>query len=186
AGAAVVLVGGGVELLSHAAGPSTSSGASSGSAEAPAAAAPRHKSAGSTVLGGHSATNGLQNGVEYQRDGHTAFITPVRTGTDYRPARLTQQVGGVLGKNRPQFSTMSPGSAPTASATVPKALSGCVSLIAAGRPVLLVDIATFDRKPATIIVTARKGPAAAEVWVVGAGCSSSTRDVLTHRALPGH
>ncbi len=116
----------------------------------------------------------------------------MRTGTHFRSARLTQQVDGVLGASRAELQTMSPSGSPTVSGgpntnvTPPNALSGCVSLIAAGRKVLLVDIATFDRKPATIIVTARKGPAAAQVWVVGSGCSSTTRDVLAHRALPGH
>ena len=61
-----------------------------------------------------------------------------------------------------------------------------MSRIAAGRTVLLVDVARFDHKPATIIVTARQGAAAAQVWVVGPGCSASARDVVTHRALPGH
>jgi hypothetical protein len=192
AGAAVVLVGGGVELLSHATGASSSSsGASGASANAPAAAPAKHK-AGSTVLGGRSSPGSLQNGVGYQHDGHTAFITPVRTGTHFRSARLTQQVDGVLGASRAEFQTMSPSGSPTVSGgpntslAPPTALNGCVNHIAAGRKVLLVDIASFDRKPATIIVTARKGPVAAQVWVVGAGCSSTTSDVLAHQTLPGH
>ena len=196
AGAAVVLVGGGVELLSHATGASSSSsgtmsGASGTSANAPAAGRAKHKP-GSTVLGGRSSAGSVQNGVGYQHDGHTAFITPVRTGTHFQSARLTQQVDGVLGASRAEFQTMSPSGSPTVSGgpntsvAPPTALNGCVNHIAAGRKVLLVDIATFDRKPATIIVTARKGPVAAQVWVVGAGCSSTTSDVLAHQALPGH
>jgi Putative zinc-finger len=192
AGAAVVLVGGGVELLSHATGQSSSSsGASGASGEAPAAAPAKHKP-GSTMTGGRSSASRPENGVQYQHDGHTASISPLRTGTHYRSARLTQQVDGVLGTSRAEFQTLSPNGGPTitggpnASGAPPNALNGCVSLIAAGRKVLLVDIATFDRKPATIIVTARKGPAAAQAWVVGSGCSSTTRDVLAHRALLGH
>ena len=131
--------------------------------------------------------NGANGGIQYQHDGRTTVITPVQSGTSYRSARLTQQVSSVIAAHRAQFSSAVPAATPNSPAiTPPRTLSGCVSRIAAGRTVLLVDVARFDHKPATIIVTARQGAAAAQVWVVGPGCSASARDVVTHRALPGH
>ena len=189
-GAAVVLVGGGVELLSHATGASSSAGSSSGSGNAPAV---RHQ-AGSQVSGPRSTSggtfNGANGGIQYQHDGRTTVITPVQSGTSYRSARLTQQVSSVIAAHRGQFRSAVPAATPNSGTATPLApprtLSGCVSRIAAGRTVLLVDVARFDHKPATIIVTARQGAVAAQVWVVGPGCSASARDVVAHRALPGH
>ena len=183
----MVLVGGGVELLSHATGASSSAGSSSGSGSVPAAGrhaagqvAPPRATSGGTF-------NGANGGIQYQHDGRTSVITPVQSGTSYRSARLTQQVSSVIVAHRAQFSSAVPAATPNSPAiTPPRTLSGCVSRIAAGRTVLLVDVARFDHKPATIIVTARQGAVAAQVWVVGPGCSASARDVVTHRALPGH
>jgi hypothetical protein len=189
-GAAVVLVGGGVELLSHATGASSSAGSSSGSGTVSGnAAAGRH--AASPVAPPRATSggtfNGANGGIQYQHDGRTSVITPVQSGTSYRSARLTQQVSSVIAAHGAQFRSAVPAATPNSSPiTPPRPLSGCVSRIAAGRTVLLVDVARFDHKPATIIVTARQGAAAAQVWVVGPGCSASARDVLAHRALPGH
>lgn len=189
AGAAVVLVGGGVELLSHATGQSsTASGSGSGtvSGRPPATG---HRATGQLAPGATSGGtfNSPTGRIQYQHDGRASVITPVQSGTNYRSARLTQQASSVIAAHRAQFSSAVPAATPNSSTiTPPRTLSGCVSRIAAGRTVLLVDVARFDHKPATIIVTARQGAAAAQVWVVGPGCSASARDVLTHRALPGH
>jgi hypothetical protein len=64
-----------------------------------------------------------------------------------------------------------------------RGLSGCVSRIAAGRTVQLVDIARYRGAPATVIVTAAKGSAPAQVWVVGLRCSASASDILAHQPL---
>ena len=125
--------------------------------------------------------------IQYQHDGHPTVITPVQTGTNYRSARLTQQVSSVIAAHRGQFSSAVPAVTPNSgTAAPPRTLSGCVSRIAAGRTVLLVDVARFDHEAATIIVTARQGAAAAQVWVVGPGCSATASDILAHRALSGH
>lgn len=169
AGAAVILVGGGIELLSHTAGPSsTSSGAASGSGTS------RHPAA-SPML--EPRATGGQFGT----------ITPLSTGTDYSKARLAQQVNGVLAAHRASNATANPAATPNhLGQTVPHRVSGCVSRIAAGRKVILVDVARFDHRQATIIVTARHGSAPAQIWVVGAGCSASVSDILAHQPLPGH
>ncbi len=64
-------------------------------------------------------------------------------------------------------------------------LTGCVDKIAAGEAVLLVELAKFDGKDATIIMVASIKPVgSADVWAVGRGCSAGNTQVLdrTHVA----
>jgi hypothetical protein len=62
-------------------------------------------------------------------------------------------------------------------------LAGCVGLLAPGQTVLLIDIARFQGKPASVIVTAATFVSEAEARVVGPSCSATTKDVLTQTAL---
>jgi len=47
----------------------------------------------------------------------------------------------------------------------------------------LVETATFEGQPATIIVTQQTATHSAEVWAVGAACSAAHPDVLDHQTL---
>jgi hypothetical protein len=113
----------------------------------------------------------------------------VQTTTNYQPAHLTRQVTATLARarNKP---AMTPGTGlprsdqRTGSAELAQ-LSGCLSRVAGGEPVRLVDLARFRGSAATIIVTAATGSHAGQVWVVGPGCSRSASDVLEHQRLPG-
>jgi hypothetical protein len=174
AGAAVVLVGGGVALLSQTGGGSSTAGGS----------APASRPAMGTR---HSAANTPEALPEAGTGAGASLPKLVHSGTDYQPGQLTRQVNRVLvtANSSLKYDTAGPDVTHFKSAH-PSALSGCVSHVAAGRTVLLVDVAHFDHKPATIIVTARKGPVAAQVWVVGSGCSATTSDLLAHQVLPGH
>ena len=62
-------------------------------------------------------------------------------------------------------------------------LAGCIGRIAPGRPVLLIDIARYQGKPAAVIVTGASVVNQAEAWVVGSSCSATTTDVLARAAL---
>jgi hypothetical protein len=127
--------------------------------------------------------------VRYHAGGQTAAIRPVQTATNYQPAHLTQQVTATLAqaRNKP---TMTPevglphSDQRTSSGQLAR-LSGCLSRVADGQPVRLVDLAQFRGSAATIIVTAATRAHAAQVWVVGPGCSRSASDVLAHQRLPG-
>jgi hypothetical protein len=78
-------------------------------------------------------------------------------------------------------------------ATAPQVLSpadqqrlpGCVTLITGGTRPRLVDLARYQGRPATIIVQGAAGGRPAQVWVVGAGCSATSRDVIAHTQLTG-
>jgi hypothetical protein len=181
----VVVGGGGYEVLSHAGGASSSSTPSSaGSVQHSAVARP---GAAPMASGGGRGTPGYGPSVRYfDAAGHVATIRPVRTGTDYQRAQLAGQAAAVL---REINGTSARGTrASPDMTTMPSAqsarLSACVSRVAAGRTVLLVDIARFAGSPATVIVTAAQGASTEQAWVVGPGCSASGRDVLAHRPLP--
>ena len=63
------------------------------------------------------------------------------------------------------------------------ALAGCVKLIAGGAQPRLVDVARYRGQPASIIVLPLAGGMLDQVWVVGAGCSATSRDVVAHTLL---
>ena len=88
---------------------------------------------------------------------------------------------------QPSASTASSltGSAADPSAHEPSArgLAGCIGLIAPGQTVLLIDIARYQGKPASVIVTAATVVSEAEAWVAGSSCSATTKDVLTQAAV---
>ncbi len=63
-------------------------------------------------------------------------------------------------------------------------LTSCVDKLAAGETVLLVELAKFDGKPATIIVVAASKPAgSADVWAVSPSCSAGNTHVLDHTVV---
>jgi hypothetical protein len=188
AAAAVVIVGGGYALVSSLGG-STGSGSASSSSGQGAAAPESRGAANGPAMPGARAPAAFGPVVRYQASGQSATIRPVRTATNYQPGQLGRQVSATLAQVR-HTPAMSPhislpgtdgrfGSAQLAQ------LSGCLSRVAGGQPVRLVDLAQFRGSPATIIVTAASGSRPAQVWVVDPACSRSASDVLARRQLPG-
>ncbi|MCW2919668.1 MAG: hypothetical protein JWN52_7736 [Actinomycetia bacterium] len=92
----------------------------------------------------------------------------IASGTDYKGATLSSQVGTVL---------KSTGS-PTAVSAV--GLEECVVQIAKGEDPVLVDRARYNGQDAMVIVLRGNGPHVLDVWVVGPKCSTTTPDVITH------
>jgi hypothetical protein len=178
-GAAVVIAGGGYAIASHlSSGPTgTGGGSSSGSA----AKAPAN-------------TVGPVSGpaLHVQENGQSKSVTAVRTNTHFVPDHLQAQVQTALVTARAtriraaDGNVTSPyplaGSAATGSASQ---LSKCVTNIAAGRHVLLVDIANYQSKPATIIVVGAAPDGPGTIYAVGAKCTGSDKDILGQQPLPG-
>jgi hypothetical protein len=182
AGAVVIVAGGTYELASHIGrGPTASSVAGSAAVPAP----------------GQEMSLGPD--VTYGRAGALRTIHTVQSAANFIPAKLTTQIvaavhaaraRGVSG-SQPTASTPGPSRAQSGNATgsaapgasVASRLAGCINLIAPGRVVLLVDVARFDGKPATIIVIAALAASPAEAWVVGSGCSAAGKDILGHALL---
>jgi hypothetical protein len=181
AGALAIVAGGGYELASRT-GTTTTASPSVGSQAAPM----QPMSVGPEITyGGPSAQRAIQS---------------VQQSTDFVPAHLTSQASaavraaqargdtstalpsfGMPGASQAQSSTASGFAAPD-SGTAGR-LSGCINDIAPGRTLLLVDLAHFEGKPATIIVAAPMAASPAEVWVVGSACSAIDRDVLAQARL---
>jgi hypothetical protein len=167
------------------------------------AGGPPATSAGSASAAGAGQPPAAGNGplLTYTQDGHPVQFTPVSVGRDFQPGLLKSQVQSLLVRaaprqpgSRPQATTthsgaknsILPGSAagePTFGGIPLASLPGCVTRIAAGRQVLLVDVDRYQGKRATIIVVA--GGGGDRVWVVGPGCSRSDSDVITQASLAG-
>lgn len=97
----------------------------------------------------------------------------VRSGTNYTRANVAAKVVALLAAE----STRSM-SAPAG------ALDGCVRRISAGKSPLLVDSATYDGAPATIIALPGTGAHQADVWIAGPGCSAADPDLILHVRIP--
>lgn len=192
-GAAVIVVGGAYELASHGQG-STSGPAATG------AAAPSHgrgaPSVGSIVPQMYAGPAGRERPVP-----------TIVTKTQYTPANLQAQVAAVVslagksGELKPASASSGvtnsglAGPEPTAStgplhgvnspaqSAADRQLIGCVDRVTAGRIPLLVDIAYFEGKRATIIIFAAVRGVPAQALVVGSACSKTSSDVLDHQVL---
>jgi hypothetical protein len=138
--------------------------------------------------------------VRYRHAGRQDSYTPIATSTDFTPTQLRSQVSTELAQhssalkqagpngvspNPDHSSAATQGGRPATfgNISVPT-LKGCVSRIAAGEVVLLVDVAYYQGARATVIVTEVSAVTPEQVWVVGTGCSGTRRDLLAHVTLP--
>jgi hypothetical protein len=148
-GATLVVAGGAGYAVSQFSGSGSSSSASSssGTAPSPVPAAGRHSavegapnvsSPGSRVIHPHTNPNAPSSGPRY-----------VRTGTDYRHGTLAAQARHTLAEYT--VSGLS-GPAMLPASRVPAAVRSCVSHVAQGHPVRLVDLARYQQRPAIVIV----------------------------------
>jgi predicted anti-sigma-YlaC factor YlaD len=102
-------------------------------------------------------------------------FTVVQTGTRYTAAGLESQVTGALSK------ATAGGRHAMSAADGP--LADCVVRVGGGKVPLLVDSATYEGRPATVIALPGGDAAHADVWIVGPKCSTSNADVLAHRQI---
>jgi hypothetical protein len=190
AAALVVAAGGLYGVLAHSGSPSASAPSA---APAPGRPAIRSSAGNGAMLPALPVSGPA---LQYQRSGRKDSITPITTGTNFTQAELTSQVSAEVKKYGAGFTKTGPnaesagGSGSASPAAVPReqagmfadipvvALRGCVGRIAAGSLVLLVDVAHYSGSPATIIVTEAAETGPMQIWVVGAGCSASSSDVL--------
>jgi hypothetical protein len=182
AAALVIIGGGGYEIATHISATNGTS-ASSGSGASGAVRVP---------------TNRLSYGptVTYPQATGTKSLPTVATDTNFTGPTLGEQAAASLTAVRASEAAPNPApkqnahaspaqSGPNLGSNVPNQdqLTGCVDRIAAGRAVWLVELAYFDRRPATIIVIASAKSGAADVYAVGRGCSSAYTELLSHAHL---
>jgi len=187
-GAAVVIAGGAYEIATNLG--ASSSAPSAGSAQRGSPAAPVRNGA---AAGSAAAAGRVRYGpeVRFQHDGKTQSVASIETSTNFEPARLQAQAQAALQAARagnlkyPQNQLTSPYAYPQATTGVnPGKLTGCVGNVAAGRDVLLVDVARYQGKPATIIVVAGGSGGSDTVYAAGPACSAASRDILAQLPMP--
>jgi hypothetical protein len=192
AGAAVIVAGGGYEIATHVGSGSGAPSSTAGAAVPAQAAAPM----------------GLKQGprLTFQHGGHTHTITSIQTDTNFGPGTLGRQTAAAIAAAAvplgPSAHRLDQGptntfgadngtSAPAGTggtASVPGTLStgmlqGCVDKVAAGRTVLLVDVAKYQGLRATVIVVSSKAGGPAFIYVVGAQCSAANSDIIKRQQL---
>lgn len=181
AAAALVVVAGIGFGLSQLDGGSTTSGPSSGTAAGAAAstsgrpgqvaAAPQE---GRANQAGNSSDSGGQTvGSGQTVAGGTGSLTVVRDDIKLSRSTLATQLSGQL------RSLSALRGVPVAASS---ATAGCVRSVAGHVTPVLVETATFDGVPATVVVT-RSG-SGYHAAVAGPGCSATKSDVLASVALP--
>jgi len=165
--AAAVLIGVAVVLgVAHFPSSSSSSTASGSAASAPSQ--PPEAAGGNASEG-----NGLAPGArEPAASEPSAAFVVTESGTRYEPATLTAQVRAKMAAQSRTSSAVGAGLGPP-SAT----LAACVLHLTGNVRPSLVDRATYQGKPAYVIV------AAGRVWVVGPGCTPSNPDLITSARL---
>jgi hypothetical protein len=133
----------------------------------------------------------------YQAGGQSKPFTVVTTSASFGPGDLVRQITGQLGPGPAASPAASPGPARRAAPVVAPgaglsaagfsrgAIQGCVTRVAAGGQVQLVELGRYQGRRAVIIVVTPASGGPARIWVVGSGCSSARSDVIAQMALPG-
>jgi hypothetical protein len=171
----VVLVGGGfgVSRLFSSASP-TASGAS---AAAPVAPAPHRAAIGAPNRG----NTGISGTKEHSAASSPTGYRVVASRTHYRPGLLGAQVKTVL--SRPSEPPL-PAPSGTSSILRMTSLRSCVAHVAGTQRPRLVDLASYNGRPATVIVLPA-GTNTLRVLVVGPRCSTTVTDLLASTTLHG-
>ena len=175
AAAAVCLVAGGgyaaVELTSTGSSPSPS-GHSAAGARPQASAS---NGSGALPFIGHPLP-GSNNGAD------VLSFRVIDSGTDYRTATLSRQISTELSQGVANGPNRSSGAL---SLHAPSSQQyGCVIDVTGDTEPALVDSASYNGHPATIIALAHVGNQVSQAWVVGPACSADNIDVLAHVTLP--
>ncbi len=115
---------------------------------------------------GASALKGSGGGATGAGGGHLAL----RSGTDYTDARLGDQISAQLAQ----------GESRSAEDLAPEQLTGCVRRVTQGKMPLLVDLARYEGRSATVIVLPGTGSDRLDVWIVRPTCSASDPALIKH------
>ena len=132
--------------------------------------------------------------VTYGQPGLLHSVRAVESRADFVPAHLRAEAISAVhaAEDLEAFPALQSASTATTMGGVAEAsfdspnarrLAGCIGLLAPGQTVLLIDLARFQGRPASVIVTAATVVSEAEARVVGPSCSAVTKDVLTQAAL---
>jgi hypothetical protein len=176
--AAVVVVAGGGYGVARLLTANPEKGASAG---AGSAAAPDFGISGnaSKPAGGHRVPSAV--------GGSAPAARIVSSGTNYQPGQLEAQVSALLNQHGTSASAgaaagSSPANQPAAS--VPPVLA-CVPHVTGGKRPLLVDLAKYQGRPATVIVIPGATSGTLRALVVAGACTATTGRLLATTTFPG-
>jgi hypothetical protein len=109
----------------------------------------------------------------------------VSSGTNYRSSQLKSQVSAVLAQYHAS-ATEGPGPSPAHQpAGAFRQWPACVPRVTGGALPLLVDHASYQGRPATVIVVPAGRTGELRVLVVAGACTATTGRVLAMTTLPG-
>ena len=111
----------------------------------------------------------------------------VSSGTNYLPGQLEAQVSAVLTQHGAHAAVgPSPGPAPAnqPAASIVRA-PACVAHVTDGQRPLLVDLAKYQGRPATVIVIPGATPGTLRALVVAGGCTAATSHLLATTTFRG-
>jgi hypothetical protein len=192
AAAVVVVIAGAGILLANARIASQSQGSAAGGAGSGVPAARSSVARGANRYAPFGARASAPVAVSYRLNGRIATTDAVVSHANFTakslPRMVRKQVASVtrLGAGVPAPGYQGAASQKSRIGGVSiSALQGCLSVMARGRRVLLVDVARFLGRPATIVVL--KSLTAANVFdigIVGAGCSASNLDIIRMLTIP--
>jgi hypothetical protein len=182
AAAAVVLAAGGFGLSQLARSPGSQSAASSaGAAQATSA----EKSAAS-ARANSPLTSPVQGVAPRPLQMTLANFVVTTSSTNFARATFRQQVEADLrawAAPAPTHAAPAKTHAPSAKTHAPSAtLRGCVQRLAGADTLLLVESASFEGQPATLVV-ARTGQGGT-AWITAPDCSATNRHVLAATSVP--
>jgi len=104
----------------------------------------------------------------------------ISSGTNYQPGQLRAQAIAVAHRYAAAVGKAGTTVQPSRDNN---SIAGCLQSVAGGRRGLIVDQATYQGRPATVIIFPATGGAGGLVWVVGPRCSASTSDIITSTGL---
>ena len=107
----------------------------------------------------------------------------VRSGTNYQPGQLQTQVSAVFTQLGASASAGS-AAANQPAASVPR-VPACVAHVTGGKRPLLVDLAKYQGRSATVIVIPGTTPSTLRALVVADPCTATTARVLARTTFPG-
>jgi len=133
-------------------------------------------------------SRGPTGGLEAPIAGGSAPAAPiVSSGTNYQPGQLKSQVSAVLTRygvsaSTPTGARASPAKRPAASAAP---MPACVRHVTGGKLPLLVDLAKYQGRPATVIVIQGANSGTRRALVVAGACTAAAGRVAATITFPG-
>jgi|SRR5690348_3905375 putative zinc finger protein len=196
AAAAVVILGGGFAAIRLAGSSGTAARSSSSTTEGSGTSAGGSGAAGATAQSPNAAAPAAVPApmFTYQARGRPRPFTVLTSSADLGPGNLAREVGQLIlgertGAQHDAKASPRP-SAPRSALSgipgfAPAKIEACVTRVADGGRVRLVQTGRYQGQQALIIAVSPAGGGPVRIWVVGTGCSATSSDVITQMALPG-